>query len=83
MYIQSYLYIPKIYHILTDLIIVPLGVKRQNPKTRQYRDNTHENDKKEGYKKEKAQRGNKFTYLRRHKNWSTYRFSMLKRCCTW
>ena len=25
--------------------------KRQNPKTRQNRDNTHENDKKEGYQK--------------------------------
>jgi hypothetical protein len=35
--------------------------KRQNPKTRQNRDNTHENDKKEGYKKNIAQRGNKFT----------------------
>ena len=37
--------------------------KRQNPKTRQNRDNTHENDKKEGYQKNnnRAQRGNKFT----------------------
>jgi hypothetical protein len=31
--------------------------KRQNPKTRQNRDNTHENDKKEGYKKKQSTEG--------------------------
>ena len=31
--------------------------KRQNPKTRQNRDNTHENDKKEGYKKNQNTEG--------------------------
>jgi hypothetical protein len=31
--------------------------KRQNPKTRQNRDNTHENDKKEGYKKNQSTEG--------------------------
>ena len=31
--------------------------KRQNPKTRQNRDNTHENDKKEGYKKQQSTEG--------------------------
>ena len=35
--------------------------KRQNPKTRQNRDNIHETDKKEGYKK-KQHRGENFLH---------------------
>jgi len=35
--------------------------KRQNPKTRQNRDNTHENDKKDGYTKTTEHREKKCT----------------------